>query len=148
MRHLWNGIAHCDKLQNEFFSLFKRVHLWRRTIFLIFLVFPLHLWLYFSLLNFVFFIYLSTIRLKKILFIPNPCKSEKYLFTVENIFLTRKTENFKNKIPLLASACVFLAHKEKESKVHIPLISYFVSYAKWTMGLKGFWSHIEMNVIR
>jgi hypothetical protein len=88
------------------------------------------------------FLYLSTIKLKKILFIPNPCKSEKYLFTVENIFLTRKTENFKNKIPLLASACVFLAHKEKESKVHIPLISYFVSYAKWAMGLKVFWSHI------
>ena len=41
-----------------------------------------------------------------------------------------KTENLKNKVPLLASASVFLAHKEKESKVHIPLISYFVSYAK------------------
>ena len=68
---------------------------------------------------------------------------EKCSFTEKNIFLTAgKTENFKNKVPLLASACVFLAHKEKEPKVHIPLISYFVSYAKWTMGLKLFWSHI------
>ena len=56
--------------------------------------------------------------------------TEKYSFTEENIFLAKKTENFKNKVPLLASACVFLAHKEKEPKVHIPLISYFVSYAK------------------
>ena len=88
------------------------------------------------------FFSVSTVRLKKTPFILNLCEPERYSFTEENIFLTRKTENFKNKVPLLASACVFLAHKEKEPKVHIPLISYFVSYAKWTMGLKLFWSHI------
>ena len=48
----------------------------------------------------------------------------------ETFYSQGKTKKFKNKVPLLASACVFLAHKEKEPKVHIPLISYFVSYAK------------------
>ena len=97
MRHIWNGIAHCDKLQNEFFSLFKRVHLWRRTIFLIFLVFLLHLWLYFSVLNFVFFISPSTIRLKKIIFIPNPCESEKYYSQWETFSSLEKKKILRTK---------------------------------------------------